>query len=53
MTSSGDFVQQRHRDPRSTGELIRLALNEEDEHAAWDFSRRSPLQSYTGGVGGR
>jgi HEAT repeat protein len=36
MTSSGDFVQQRHRDPRSTGELIRLALNEEDEHAAWE-----------------
>jgi hypothetical protein len=29
-------VKQRRRDPRSTGELIRFALNEEDEHAAWE-----------------
>jgi len=36
MTSSGESVQQRHHDPRSTGELVRLALNEEDEQAAWE-----------------
>ena len=36
MTSSGDLLQQGRGDPPSTEELIRLALNEEDGHAAWE-----------------
>lgn len=36
MTPDTDPDHERRNDPRPTGELIRIALTEEDEHAAWD-----------------